>query len=108
MHLNKGLILLADTCISSGAHRTSAKKIYTYQNTRKNLFVATSGLRSVRDKAITYFDELLHKEDHDLTRMYQVASAFGKCLRKVAEEDKKPLEDAGYKFDTHALNEIIH
>lgn len=103
MRLNKGLILLADTCISSGAHRTYAKKIYTYQNTRKNLFVATSGLRSVRDKTITYFDEFLHKEDHDLTRMYQVVSAFGKCLRKVAEEDKKPLEDAGYKFDTHAL-----
>ncbi|MCB0688553.1 MAG: peptidase [Saprospiraceae bacterium] len=103
MKLNKGLILLADTCISSGAHRTYAKKIYTYNNTRKNLFVATSGLRSVRDKTITYFDHLLHREDHELSQMYQVVNAFGKCLRKVAEEDKEALKDEGYKFDTHAL-----
>ncbi|MCB0666761.1 MAG: peptidase [Saprospiraceae bacterium] len=103
MRINKGLILLADTCISSGAHRTYAKKIYTYTNTRKNLFIATSGLRSVRDKTITYFDQLLHREDHDLSQMYQVVNAFGKCLRKVAEEDKEILKDAGYKFDTHAL-----
>lgn len=103
MRTNKGLILLADTCISSGAHRTYAKKIYTYSNTRKNLFVATSGLRSVRDKTITYFDQLLHREDHELSHMYQVLNAFGKCLRKVAEEDKKALKEEGYKFDTHAL-----
>lgn len=103
MRVNKGLILLADTCISSGAHRTYAKKIYTYNNTRKDLFVTTSGLRSVRDKVLTYFDQILHKDDHEFSQMYQVINAFGKCLRKVAQEDKKFLEDAGYKFDTHAL-----
>ena len=103
MRLNKGLILLADTCISSGAHRTYAKKTYTYSNTRKNLFIATSGLRSVRDKTLTYFDQLLHREDHELSHMYQVVNAFGKCLRKVAKEDKKHLKEEGYKFDTHAL-----
>lgn len=69
MRVNKGLILLADTCIRSGAHRTYAKKIYTYNNTRKNLFVTTSGLRSVRDKVLTYFDQVLHKDDHEFSQM---------------------------------------
>jgi putative proteasome-type protease len=62
----------------------------------------TSGLRSVRDKAILYFKELLEHEEYD--KMYKAVNAFGQQVRRVADEDKEFLERSSFKFD---LNTII-
>lgn len=66
------------------------------------LFIMTSGLRSVRDKAVVYFNELIKTEN--FTHLYEAVNAFGQQVRRVAEEDKDYLEKSGFKFD---LNTII-
>ncbi len=62
----------------------------------------TSGLRSVRDKAVVYFREQL--ENQEFNKLYKAVNAFGQQVKRVAEEDKVSLEKAGFKFD---LNTII-
>jgi len=103
MRLDRGLVALADTRITSGTEVTTARKVKIYQHDQHALFVMTSGLRSVRDKTVTYFDELIAEQDEKFDRMYKAANAFGAQLRRVAAEDKAALHDAGLSFDVHVL-----
>ena len=100
--VKEGLIAIADTRITTGTDTTVKKKISILQKENSSMFIMTSGLRSVRDKAIVYFDELL--ETSEFNKLYQAVNAFGKQVRRVADEDRATLEKAGFKFD---LNTII-
>ena len=102
--INKeGIIGLADTRITSGNDTTIAKKIYTVNRENHSFFIMTSGLRSVRDKAITYFGEVIDSEDHNFTKLYQAVNKFGEQVKRVAEEDKKEIEGSGMNFNLHAI-----
>lgn len=98
-----GLVAIADTRITSGTDTTVKKKIFIQQTNNHSFFIMTSGLRSVRDKAITYFKEVLEEEEI-YTKLYQAVNAFGKQLRRVAEEDREVLEKSGLRFN---LNTIV-
>jgi putative proteasome-type protease len=100
--VKEGLVAIADTLIVSGTETSSKKKIFVEQKEEFSLFIMTSGLRSVRDKAVLYFRELL--ETQDFNKLYKAVNAFGLQVKRVAEEDKISLEKAGFKFD---LNTII-
>jgi putative proteasome-type protease len=95
--LKSGLVAIADTRITSGTETTTARKVTVYQKDKHAVFIMTSGLRSVRDKAITYFREVI-QEDAGLNKLYKVVNAFGAQLKRVAEEDKANLESAGLHF----------
>jgi putative proteasome-type protease len=96
------LVAIADTRITSGTDTTVKKKITIEQKDKFSLFIMTSGLRSVRDKALLYFAELM--ETKEFTKLYKAVNAFGEQVKRVAREDKDSLEKAGFKFD---LNTII-
>ena len=64
-----GLIALADTRITSGTNTTTSKKITTHQIGNNSMFLMTSGLRSVRDKALTYFEEALSEKDFKFNKL---------------------------------------
>src|ERR1700712_2303818 len=100
--VKEGLVAIADTLIVSGTGTTVKKKIFIEQKDNFSLFIMTSGLRSVRDKAVVYFREQL--ESQEFNKLYKAANAFGQQIKRVAEEDKVSLEKAGFKFD---LNTII-
>ena len=100
--VKEGLLAIADTRITSGTDTTIKKKITIEQKDNFSLFIMTSGLRSVRDKAIVYFKELL--ETTEFNKLYKAVNAFGEQVKRVALEDKAALEKAGFKFD---LNTII-
>ena len=100
--VKEGLIAISDTRVTTGTDIAIKKKISILQKENSSMFIMTSGLRSVRDKAIVYFDEIL--ETSEFTKLYQAVNAFGKQVRRVAEEDRATLEKAGFKFD---LNTII-
>lgn len=53
--VKEGLVAIADTRIVSGSDTTTKKKIHIDQKNNHSIFIMTSGLRSVRDKAIIYF-----------------------------------------------------
>lgn len=97
-----GLVALADTRITSGLETTSKKKITLVQKDGGSMFIMTSGLRSVRDKAVVYFNEINKTRTFD--KLFQAVNAFGEQIRRVAEEDRQTLERAGFRFD---LNTII-
>lgn len=100
--VKEGLVAIADTRITSGTDATIKKKITVKQKENFSLFIMTSGLRSVRDKAVVYFEELLETQDFD--KLYKAVNAFGEQVKRVADEDRASLEKAGFKFD---LNSII-
>jgi putative proteasome-type protease len=100
--VKEGLLAIADTRITSGTDATVKKKITIEQKDNFSMFIMTSGLRSVRDKALVYFNELL--ETTEFNKLYKAVNAFGEQVKRVAQEDRASLEKAGFKFD---LNTII-
>lgn len=99
--VKEGLVAIADTRITSGTDTTVKKKIFIAQKDRYSLFIMTSGLRSVRDKAILYFKELVEQDEHN--KLYKAVNAFGEQVKRVAEEDRASLEKSGFKFDLHTI-----
>lgn len=97
-----GLVGIADTRVTSGTERITARKVTTHQHGNHSLFLMTSGLRSVRDKALTYFEDVLEGSDV-YTRLYQVVNAFADQVRRVAFEDQPSLSSAGLSFNLYAL-----
>lgn len=104
IRLKEGLVALSDTRITSGNQTVTARKYKLYKKGDYNFFLMTSGLRSVRDKTLTYFSEILEDKLKDLTRMHQVVNILGEQIKKVAKEDKKILEESGIEF---SINTII-
>jgi putative proteasome-type protease len=81
----------------------SNKKISIHEINKHSLFIMTAGLRSVRDKAVTYFNQAVTEEEDSYDYMFQAATAFGQMLKKVAAEDRETLEKEGYQFNLHAI-----
>ena len=106
MNIDEGLVGLADTLITSGREVTSLRKVTVYSPPNGTFFVMTSGLRSLRDKTLTYFEErLLERSDQakPFERLYEVVNLFATQVRQVAREDRKPLTEAGMQFNINAL-----
>lgn len=99
--VERGLVALADTRIVRGAETASKSKVSHHAWGEGSLFLMTSGLRSVRDKTCTYFDE--HLEALAPRRIYEAANLFGQQLRAVRDEDGSSLAEAGLKFNLHAI-----
>ena len=100
--VKEGLVAIADTRITSGTDTTEKKKIYLQQRDKYSLFIMTSGLRSVRDKAVLYFKELID-EGAEHNKLYKAVNAFGKQVKRVGKEDKEALEQGGFKFNLHTI-----
>jgi putative proteasome-type protease len=98
-----GLVGLSDTRITSGSETTTSKKVYTVNRNKHSFFIMTSGLRSVRDKAITYFSEVIAQSDGSFTKLYQAVNEFGNQVKVVAKEDKAYLEEAGFQFNLFSI-----
>ena len=98
-----GLVGIADALIIAGSERSTAAKIFTHRAERQSLFIMTSGLRSVRDKTLTYFEETLDEEGPTFDRLFKALNAFGAQVRRVAAEDKAALAESGLEFNIHAL-----
>jgi putative proteasome-type protease len=98
-----GLVGLSDTRITSGSETTTSKKVFTVNKRKHTFFIMTSGLRSVRDKAITYFSEVIDRKDDSFTKLYQAVNEFGNQVKIVAKEDKTFLEEAGFNFNLFSI-----
>lgn len=102
MKVKEGLIGIADTRLTSGTERLTAKKVTVHQHGKHSFFVMTSGLRAARDKALTYFEEVV-QESEGYSHLYKAVNAFASQIRRVAVEDREALESAGLTFNLHAL-----
>lgn len=98
-----GLVGVSDTRITSGSVRTTARKVTIHQHGKHSLFLMTSGLRSVRDKALTYFEELMEAEDTKFDKLYKAVNAFAAQVRRVSDEDKEALKAGGLHFNLFSI-----
>jgi putative proteasome-type protease len=103
MKVEDGLVGIADTRVTTGAECITARKVSIHQHGRHSMFLMTSGLRSVRDKAVTYFDEAISESDQTFDKLFKAVNVFATQIRRVADEDKASLDRAGLLFDLHAL-----
>ncbi len=98
-----GIVALADTRIVRGSEQFNKQKLAEFQHDGQSLFTMTSGLRSVRDKTLTYLDESLRIESRDVDRLYKIVNRFGEQLRRVKEEDGQALQSTNHTFNLHAI-----
>ena len=101
--VNDGLVGIADTLVTSGAECITARKVTLHESGGCPFFLMTSGLRSVRDKALTYFVEQLESMEAPFERLYHSVNAFAEQIRRVREEDEPGLTSSKLNFNLHAL-----
>lgn len=103
MTVADGLIGIADTRITQGSQVITARKISVVDDGQHRMFIMTSGLRSVRDKVLTYFNESLEEGAATFEKLYQAANAFSGHLRRVAAEDREALGAGNLEFNLNCL-----
>lgn len=103
MRTQTGLVGIADTRITSGYEAITARKVSLFHAEQSAMFLMTSGLRSVRDKALTYFEEFVAEQTDPFDRLYKAVNAFAGQVRRVADEDQAALSKSGLNFDIHCL-----
>jgi len=101
--VEEGLVGIADTRLTSGNELITAGKVNCFETEEGAFFVMTSGLRSVRDKSLTYFDEHLEDRSEPFRRLYRTVNCLADQIRRVAGEDKPSLTESGLQFNIHAL-----
>ncbi len=98
-----GLVAIADTRITTGSERITARKLNIFHEGDGQFFIMTSGLRSVRDKVLTYFTEIQENQTDPVDRLFKVVNRLAELIRRVAAEDKPYLEESGLSFNSHAI-----
>jgi putative proteasome-type protease len=101
--VSDGLVGIADTRVTSGSECITARKISVFNGGDHSMFLMTSGLRSVRDKCLTYFEEIMDDPNAGFDRLFKAVNAFAAQIRRVADEDKKALAEAGLTFNINAI-----
>lgn len=101
--VEEGLVGISDTRLLSGNECTTARKVSVFQNDRHAMFVMTSGLRSLSDKVLTYYDEIITAQEEPFDRLFKAVNSFAHQIRRVAQEDEEALKASGLPFDIHSL-----
>jgi putative proteasome-type protease len=103
INVEQGLVGIADTRISSGCEALTGKKLATYEGPGFSFFIMNSGLRSLRDKVLLYFEEAFTKHISVRERLYKVVELYAQQVRRLAEEDRRALEQSDLRFNIHTL-----
>lgn len=101
--VEQGLIAIADTRVVAGNECLIAKKTASYEGPGYSFFVMTSGLRSLRDKVLLYFEEAFARDAFARGRLYRVVNLYAEQVRKAIAEDRTALESAELKFNIFSL-----
>jgi len=101
--VREGIVALADSRIVMGSAQGMKQKLSAIEHPDGALFAMTSGLRTVRDKTLTYLAEVFQRQTEASTRVYQVVNQFGSQLRRVRAEDEPSLVASGLSFNSHAI-----
>lgn len=103
MKVKEGIVGIADSLITSGREMTNLRKVSVYSPPHGTMFMMTSGLRSLRDKTLTYFERALSERDDPFERLYEVVNLLAEQVRLVSSEDKASITESGMSFNIHTL-----
>jgi putative proteasome-type protease len=101
--VDEGLVAIADARVVAGNEYLVARKTSSYRGPGFAFFVMNSGLRSLRDKILLYFEEAFARETLVRDRLYKVVNLYAQQVRKVADEDGTALERSELKFNAYAI-----
>lgn len=101
--VEEGLVGIADSRLLSGNECLTGKKVATYQGPGFSFFIMTSGLRSLRDKVLLYFEESFVRDIGARDRLFKVVNLYSKQVRRIAEEDREALERSDLSFNISTL-----
>ena len=101
--VEEGLVALADTRVVSGCELLTAKKVATYQGPGFSFFILNSGLRSLRDKVLLYFEEAYARQSSSRDRLYKIVNLYAAQVRRIAEEDGNALKESDLRFNINSL-----
>lgn len=100
--VHDGLVCLADGRVTSGSQVTNVRKVSLHGPDSARVLIMTSGLRSLRDKTLAYFDRSIRKKGHGRT-MLDAVETYSQALRQVVDQDRQALEDSKLAFNLHTL-----
>ncbi|MDH4183887.1 MAG: peptidase [Nitrospinota bacterium] len=103
MKIEDGLVGIADTRVTTGVEQITARKVTIHQHGNHSMFLMTSGLRSLRDKALTYYSEMLEQNDESFDKLYKAVNAYAAQLRRVIREDRKALTESGLSLNLFSI-----
>lgn len=103
LRVREGLIALGDTRIVKGDEHVIKSKLSFSMNGSSHWWLMTSGLRSIRDKAIVYFEQETSQELQKQKNLFELANCFGEQIRRVRSEDGSSLANSNYSFNLHAI-----
>ena len=86
INVQDGLVGIADTRVVAGCECLVAKKVATYEGPGFSFFIMTSGLRSLRDKILLYFEEAYTRDISARDRLFKIkieSKCFGECKRRL-------------------------
>ena len=90
--------------MTSGTQVTNVRKVSLHGRAGAQVCIMTSGLRSVRDKTLAFFDRAIRRQTGGGCRsMLDVVELYGGCLLQVAEQDRQALEASKLSFNLHSL-----
>jgi putative proteasome-type protease len=101
--VEQGLVAIADTLVVAGNERLVAQKAATYQGPGFSFFVMHSGLRSLRDKILLYFEEAFARDTAARDRLFKIVNLYAQQVRRVSEEDGEALARAELRFNAYSL-----
>jgi len=101
--VEEGLVGIADTRVLSGSESLVAKKVATYQGPGFSFFIMTSGLRSLRDKALLYFEEAYTRQIGARDRLFKIVNLYSSEIRRLGVEEGPSLRQADFQFNIYSL-----
>ncbi len=101
--VEEGLVGIADTRVLSGSESLVAKKVASYQGPGFSFFIMSSGLRSLRDKALLYFEETYTKQIAARDRLFKIVNLYAAEVRRLAQEEGPSLREAEFNFNIYSL-----
>lgn len=102
--VQEGLVCLSDGRITSGSQVTNAYKSSLHDSGTAKFAIMTSGLRSLRDKTLAYFERDMRRDHPEgYVSVLDAVDGFCRCLRAVAEEDREALAGSKLSFNLHTI-----
>ena len=101
--VEEGLVAISDTRLVAGNECSVARKSASYQGPGFAFFIMHSGLRSLRDKTLFYFEEGFARETTSRERLYRTVNLYAEQVRRVARDDAEALRQAGLRFDLYSI-----
>jgi putative proteasome-type protease len=103
INVQDGLVGIADTRVVAGRESMIAKKVATYEGPGFSFFIMNSGLRSLRDKVLLYFEEEYVRNISARERLFKIVNLYAAQVRRIAEEDGKALLESDLRVNIHSI-----